>query len=398
MKALVFFLLFLPVCASAQTVITGKVINTADNKPVSYASVFLSNTVVGTRSNDDGSFTLQNVKRGQYDLVVSFIGFETHHQTVTISNASIAVGDITITPKVNELKEVHIGAPDPNRARWLEMFKHDFIGTSVNAQQCKITNPDVIDIAFDKQTAMLTASTDDFLIIENKALGYKVHYQVSKFVRDNNRHFLYYEGSVLFENMDGSPSEQRRWAKNRLNVYLGSDMHFLRSIFDNQLEQEGFKVLKLIRKTNTVRPPEELIRTKLRMFGLGIADNPKLKDSVDYWSGKAQLPRVIEYLVTTPLNTNDFVEHTDVKDMLALSYTDYLYVMYTKKHTKLGDVHVYHPTDMPDYATTVVALNQKYAVFDRNGIFINPSSTTYEGAWGQNAVAELLPVDYMPVP
>src|ERR1700748_1004378 len=115
MKPLVLFLLFLPVCAPAQTVITGKVINTADNKAVGYASVFLSNTVVGTRSNDDGSFTLQNVKPGQYDLVVSLIGFETHHQTVTISNASIAVGDITITPKVNELKEVHIGAPDPNR-------------------------------------------------------------------------------------------------------------------------------------------------------------------------------------------------------------------------------------------------------------------------------------------
>jgi len=391
-------LFLFPICCFSQSTITGKVINAADKTPVGYATVFLNNTMVATRTADDGTFSLINVRTGQYDLVVSFVGFETHHQNLSITGANINLPVIELAPKIKQLKEVRIGPPDPHRNEYLDVFTREFIGTSANAQQCKITNPDVIDISYDASNRTLNASSDDFLVIENKALGYKIRYQVNKFVKAYSQNFTYYEGPVVFEEMTGSPAQTRKWIKSRQDVYKSSDMHFLRTLFTGQLEQEGFKVMKLIKKPNPARPPDSLIKAKIREFNRSPALHPGWRDSSDYWMQKAGLPKIVEYLVTKPLGINDFVTKTTNTDQLALYYTDYLYVMYTKKRDLAGNSKVYHPLDIPNYPTTVVALNSKYAVFDKNGIFADPASTTYDGAWGEYKVAEMLPEDYTPTP
>lgn len=389
-------LLLLPAYLYAQYTITGKVINASDKTPVPFASVFLSNSLVGGKTADDGSFTLNNVKAGQYDMVISFIGFETHHQIITITGSNLALGNIEITPKSTQLKEVTIGA-DLNRERNIESFLQEFLGRSENAQNCKILNPELINISFDNTTRVLEASSDDFLIIENKALGYKIRYQLNKFTKDYRSNMLYYEGSVLFENLPGKPAQQRRWEKNRLEVYKGSDMHFLRSIFADKLDAEGFKVLRLIRKPNPARPADSLILVKIRTFRLFDKKHPEWVDSADYWRKKQQLPKQVEYLVKQPRPLNDYVAHTDVNTMLALRFTDYLYVIYTKRHDSGSNGQLYHPVDVPDYPTSVISLNKAYAIFDSNGIFLDPTSFTYEGAWGLSRVADLLPVDYEPL-
>jgi hypothetical protein len=387
-------LLFISSLAFGQSVVTGKVISNADKKPVPYASVFLSNSVVGAQSADDGSFTLNNVKNGQYDLVISFIGFESHHQTITVNGANLDLGIIQISPKSTTLKEVKI-TNDPNREHNLATFEREFLGQSDNAQQCQILNPDVINISYDANGRNLTASSDDFIIIENKALGYKVHYQLNKFLKDDANRMLYYEGSVLFEAMKGRPGQEKRWQKNRMAVYLGSDMHFLRSIFANRVNEEGFRVMKLIRKPNPNRPPDSMIRAKLLLFATN-KQKPGWADSADTWRKKERLPKKTEYLIKTPLTINDFVLRTDNRSMLALQYTDHLYVIYTRKKVNNTYNSVFQQPDMADYPTTVISLNKKYAVFDSNGVFIDPNSTVDEGAWGLNRVADLLPVDYVP--
>lgn len=366
-------------------------INAADKKPVPYASVFLSNSVVGARTNDDGTFSLTNVRPGQYDLVISFIGFETHHQTIIAENGTLALTDIAIIPKTTQLKEVTIGPPDPHRNENLDIFIKAFLGRSANAAQCKIVNPDAINISFDAGTRILSASSDEFLIIENKALGYKVHYQLNKFSKDYLNNFTYYEGSVLFEDIAGKPSQHKKWLKNRLEDYKGSDMHFLRSIFADRLTEEGFRTLKLIRKPNPARPPDSQIRAKLRYFALR-----SHSDSLSVWQAKLRLPKMAEYLVKTPMPINNFVKRTDHPNMLALQYADYLYIIYTKKPDQGNNGQVYQPIDMPTYPTSIIGLNTTYAAFDSNGVFIDPTATTYEGEWTNHGVADLLPVDYDP--
>lgn len=133
------------------------------------------------------------------------------------------------------LQEVSI-RPNPNRQRNYADFKRLFLGTSDNAALCKILNPDVVDVDFDTKMMILSAtSNDDFIEVENKALGYLIKYKLSKFSYDA-KGFFYYEGISVFEEMKGSKSQLRKWTKQRQSAYLGSSMHFLRSVIGGQTD------------------------------------------------------------------------------------------------------------------------------------------------------------------
>jgi hypothetical protein len=76
-------LIILPFTVSAQT-ITGKVVSSASKTGVAKASVFLNNATFGTATEDDGTFSLRGVKPGQYDLIVSVLGFEEYTEKVQV--------------------------------------------------------------------------------------------------------------------------------------------------------------------------------------------------------------------------------------------------------------------------------------------------------------------------
>jgi hypothetical protein len=52
----VVLLFLLPFTCFAQYVITGKIISSADKKPVASASVFLNNAIAGSTSTENGSY------------------------------------------------------------------------------------------------------------------------------------------------------------------------------------------------------------------------------------------------------------------------------------------------------------------------------------------------------
>jgi hypothetical protein len=358
--ALLFFLL--PFTCFAQYVITGKVVNIDTKAPVADASVFLSNATVGSKSAENGSFILTNVRPGQYDLVISVVGYETFHQTVMV-NGDLSLQTLAISAKTILLKEVKI-APNANWQRDYETFKRLFLGGSENAAQCKILNSDILSFDFDNSTKVFTATATDFLEIENKALGYKVKYLLSDFSNDNKSGILYVEGSVLFEELKGSKAQQNRWQKKRLEAYLGSTMHFLRSSIGNSWKKDGFVALRLIRKPNPA-----------------------------YKGGSKN--KYTETLVAAPLFIGNVMWQTTVKGQYALGYTDCLYVLYNPH--KFNDLTT---PSVPDYlneeSRTIITFLEPYAYFDNNGIVINPRSIIFEGLWAKGGVADLLPVDYVP--
>ncbi len=366
-KILTCFILLLPVGCFAQFTISGRVLNQADTKPVANASVFLSNATIGGKTANDGAFILHNAKPGKYELVVSIIGFEAYHQTVIVDNSNITLPDITISPKTIALAEVTVLAkPDPDRGHNLELFEKEFLGTSYLAKECKILNPDMLDLNYDENTRTLTASSVDFLLIENNALGYKIKYLLNNFLMDydNNARKLHFEGSALFEELKGEPSEERRWQKRREQVYEGSAMHFLRSALENRVDEEGFRVLQL-----TTSP------------------NPQ----------KDKLPKTIQTLMYFPLNAKEIIKPTDQQGIYALGCeNDALHIAYNKNHHFPKTGQLAHLDDPDNTETTILNFNAPYVFFDRNGGVIDPNSLSFTGAWGNDRVAELLPVDYEP--
>ena len=271
------------------------------------------------------------------------------------------------------------------------MFVRNFIGTSENAKLCKVLNPHAVYLIYHKKTQTLEASTDEFLEVENRALGYKVRFLIKEFESSSLTSIIRYQGQVLFEELKGSEGQKKKWQEKRRQAYFGSSMHFFRALYQQHLQEEGFVIRQLQRKPNSKRLPDEILQQKYAKF-----NRSNNRDSVNYWNEKSQEPRYIENLIKQPLHEEDVLRRTEQSGLFALIFPDCLYVVYTKKSDPNNLDNVYWPLDLESNATSIITLYAQYALFDLNGVVISPQSTLYEGDWANDKLAELLPVDYTP--
>ncbi|HEK21282.1 carboxypeptidase-like regulatory domain-containing protein [Mucilaginibacter sp.] len=381
--------LLVPFATKAQNgVIIGKVTVHGGTTPVAKASVFLNNASYGTATADDGTFSLRGVKPGQYDLVVSILGYEEYTQKVQINNNTLDLS-ISLMPKVMMMREVVI----TSNADWkknYEQFKKEFIGITENAKLCKVVNPRVLNLSYTRRTQTLEASTDEFLEVENYALGYKVKFLLKDFTSDNIDGIISYIGRALFEDLPGTPEQKLKWKVKRDEAYYGSSRHFYRSLYKNKLTEEGFVMYDFTRSIDPNRPPEAVIKRKLKQF------NGYNRDSVMYWLQKENMPRWYqEHLVKPSLVARDVLRTTEQPGIYAITFPHYLYVTYTKKMETVDFKDLYRPLDMPNYEASVLTLNGGYAVFDMNGTVIG-NAPLNEGTWSKSKLSNMLPVDYEP--
>lgn len=353
MKHLSLLLFLLPFSCFAQLKITGKVISELDGKPIPDASVFLNNETAGTKSADDGSFTLSNLNSGQHDLIISVVGYEGYHKTLMV-NDDMALADIKLPPKTNMLSEVTVGFDD-KREKKLKEFKEQFLGTSAFASQCEILNPDVLELKYNRDQRVLTGLSDDFLEIANNALGYKLKYLITNFVIDKNENKLEYEGSVLFEEMTGSDFEIKQWKKNRRDAYFGSITHFLREVLANRVDSNySVESKRIVGSISTGR---------------------------SFSSSKRE--------ISDALRPADYVHRTEKPGIFAIGYDTPLDVFYKPRNVRAITLKTH---------TQRAAINftDPYLYFDTNGTILNPMDVMFSYAWGSSRVAQLLPIDYWP--
>ncbi|HTE02355.1 MAG TPA: carboxypeptidase regulatory-like domain-containing protein [Mucilaginibacter sp.] len=399
MFKILFFFVVLPFGCLAQSIVSGRVLNNADKNPVANASVFLNNASVGNKTDSDGTFILSNVKPGKYELVVSIIGFEAYRQTIMVNNQAITLPAIEITPKTVALKEVSIKPKSDRDRLWkYERFKDEFLGQTAAGRECEILNPEVLDLDYDQEKDILTASSYDFLEIENPVLGYKIKYLLTDFTldyKDKDAKKIHFEGSVLFENMKGTPGQQKRWESRRQVVYEGSLMHLLRSAIGNRMDEEGFRALRFATLPNPERPADSLINGRIKLYQKLQKDSSKYRDSLSYWVRKSKLPVTVQKLFEKPLSLGEIIHTTPQKGIYAFGYKgDALNVSYSKSHSFHVNNNPYYLDGPTNKETTLVTFNDPYALFDRNGSLINPNSVSLRGYWSRGRIAGLLPVDY----
>ena len=80
--AIIFMLLSNTLSANSTYNITGKV--TGNNKTLPHVNVYLKNTVIGTVSEHNGNFVIENVPEGEYILVASFTGFKPFEKSINL--------------------------------------------------------------------------------------------------------------------------------------------------------------------------------------------------------------------------------------------------------------------------------------------------------------------------
>lgn len=387
---LLLFLFNLSSLTQAQ-IISGRVINSEDKKPLGFCNVFLNNTQKGTMTDEEGRFVLANIPNGSYELIVSYIGYYTYANTVKIQNEII---DLTIELKPNAIQLEEIVVKDDKNWKYnYETFVKNFIGQTPYSTQCQIVNPDVLNIRFYADSSLLKVKANEAIIIENQALGYRIKYLLEGFRMEFKSGYLGFYGYAFFEEIKTANKQQlKKWEKNRQEAYLGSSMHFTRSLHQKNLESEGFIVRKLIRTPNPNRKPEQEIRKAMQ--SLARQQKNFDSDTMRYWRAEAAKPKILETLVAKPIPVDSLI--TKVDSISVLRFTDYLHVVYTKeKETNAYLASSGNPNRARGFQTSIVDLIKSYAIIESNGILQDPMVWLFEGYWAwQEKMAELLPLDY----
>lgn len=405
-KQLLGFAIFLLFClnANAQNLynISG-VVKDRKNETMPGAGVYLSGYTIATAADNNGQFSLKNLKPGSYEVVVQMVGYLPYSKSVIISDKSVTI-TIVLDENTVQLSEVVIRA-DPNREKNLQVFKEFFIGKTPNSAKCKILNPQVLYIKYDGDHKILSVTSNEFLVVENKALGYRLKYMLNLFEYNYNTRIVYFAGLPVFEDLKGSGSKRRKWLAARDVAYNGSPQHFFQSLYRNTVQEEGFIVYKRIKMPNPNRPSESyLAAAKARLTKQVRSNVLKIGsiqlDSLRILRELEQLPKEYSTLDMSGVSIDTLVKNI-YPNRKTINFKDELYVMYTKEEEALGYSNTGHyimrPLTVPNYQISVVHQLEGPISFYSNGGMHDSKSVLYEGFWAYEKIGDMVPIDYVPL-
>jgi hypothetical protein len=400
----VFISLLLINSALAQPSIKGKVVSAESNQPIAGASVFISNTSRGTVTNTTGEFSLNDIPAGTHELVVSFVGFETFVKSFNPNELPMNI-NIKMKLKVKELEGVTVAPFEKDGwAKWGRVFMENFIGTTGNADNCKIINYKTIRFRFSKKDNILTAVAAEPLIIQNKSLGYSIQYQLEDFEINYKENSMAYYGYPLFEEMKGG---KKKWKLARQKAYLGSVNHFIRCVYDNSLAKEGFDVKRLRKVPNYEKERVKTIykviqknvldkKTGKATIVMGYNDEQFSADTVGYYQQIMQQQDYFDvysdYLVTA-----DSITALDSARNKYLLFPDYIAVTYKNETEEQRYLHhIMEANRKPFYQRSSLTLTGNgFVSIEKNGSYYSPQDLFTNGYWGwSEKMASLLPLDY----
>jgi len=231
-----------------QRVLTGSVTDAKTNEPVAFAVVYINNTSIATETNETGKYILKNAfnhaQGGSVEIVVSSVGYTTIRQKVVDSQQDTLIFNFSLqNAPQNTIAEVSVkGKRDKQWERQYSQFEDVFLGANNNARNAKILNPWVVD--FSGEAYEFTATAQKILEVENKALGYKIYFELQRFSLSSTRNSL--AGLARFEEIKPTDQKQKRKInQQRQATYEGSERHFFRALSRNNLKKEGFVVYKV---------------------------------------------------------------------------------------------------------------------------------------------------------
>lgn len=298
--------------------IRGKIIDASTKEPLPFVNVFLANTATGTSSLADGTFLIEGIVIGKYDLIASYVGYKPFSLPVDFSekkNGYTKEVQLTIEleQEAKELQAIVVREDTVNWARNYEDFKKHFLGETHNSKKCRILNPKDIHLYFDPKDGVLVAHSKKPIEIENLALGYKVYYYLNQFEVNFKSDMVYIFGVPRFEELVPSKDKQAKiWERERKQAYYGSVTHFARALRDSSLKESGFVVKKIFTKANPERPPDEWLNKKIKQLRdknksnvLILSEDPK--DSLSYYMKLRSLPKQVDSIAKKIYTGAEFV-------------------------------------------------------------------------------------------
>jgi hypothetical protein len=238
-------------------------------------------------------------------------------------------------------------------AKYGNFFIENFIGSTPNAANCKIENPEVLKFYYLKKSDKIRVLATEPLAISNKSLGYNLRYLLDSFVYYNKTNIATYRGFCLFSEMEGTDMEKKKWVDNRKKAFAGSTLQFVRSYYDSTLTEDGW-LIDMLDETND------------KKFNR----------------------------VTDPYDTT-YYGYTDSTKEVDIWYPRKISITYTKKKPEPEYIKKYKLPKIVSALVTYVDMNDLITI-QQNGYYYEQRDWINQGYWSWKNLADLLPYDYEP--
>ena len=366
--------------SSAQFTVYGTVLDSTTREPLGSASVFCQNTTLGTATNKQGEFSLQ-LKSGGYDLIFTYTGYQT--QTIRITG-DVTKFEILMIKEDKSLGEVVIKSSNEVKDGWEKygsFFLENFVGSTPNASQCVLQNPEVLKFYFLKKSNKLRVLATEPLQIANKALGYNLRYQLDSFVYFYNTDINSYRGYCLYTEMEGTDSLRRVWSSNRMKAYYGSKLQFMRSYYDSTLIEDGWNIDMLDEtdhtKFNRVKNVYDTsVYSEVILYPeITVMTSPEAPDSLP-------VPKVI-------------LDSAHATMQVEFYYPRKISVTYTKKKPEPEYIKKFKLPKNVAVQISYIDMLDGIAIKE-NGYYYDQKDWINQGYWSWKNIADLLPYDYLP--
>ena len=351
------FVLFSLSATQAQPVISGRVTDAVTNEPLPFASVYVNASTRGTTADADGQYRLTGVPAGTLELVASAVGFNAVRQPIRLTAGQNRRVDFSLAPNAKALQTITVTAKRSNAYnRLLKQFRRELLGNTAFADKCVITNVEAVVLTVNE--GRLEAQSAEPLVIDNRALGYRLHYNLTYF--DSFRQATHYAGTSRFEPLTPDNAEQAaRWERNRQKAYQGSIRHLLASLIAGTHEREGFLVYQAL--FNVPADPSIPIAQM-------VSERPTVFIQPDSVFKQGELPQERQLLSPKPVE-----------------------VFYTRKRVISTPYR-----DLPYAYSLVYMPTGKAALVTTDGWIAQPNGLEVRGAMSDDRLASLLPADWKP--
>jgi len=340
--------------------IRGRVIDSKTLEPLPFANVFLNNTTIGTVTDTNGDYLLKNIEQeGAYELVISFVGYESIKVKVNVSGTELNRGTLRLTPSEIELNSVEVkGSRDKEWEKKMKRFTKVFLGDDKAAAESEILNPWVVDFPELEQAGVFAAKASAPIEIENKALGYKIFFYLANFAADSKGYII--QGNARFNELPTNDETQRlQWETNRRLSYLRSSHHLFKAMIENRIMGAGFYLY-------TDRSNSENVNVRSPYFNFELTQAVILYDTIN---------------LVTPDKQKD-VYRIALKGRVEVHY-----------HNEKAAVRTYRDVAYP---VSWITAAKNYVLVNKHGYELNPADVVISGAMSTDRVARMLPIDYKP--
>jgi hypothetical protein len=359
-RAMPFLLAFFLSCTVQGQTITGRVLDAKTSEALPFANVFINNTTVGAVTDANGYFSLSGIQdAGTYEVVFSFVGYETYKVKVALSEGVVNLDIISLKPSEIQLATVEVTSKrDKQWEKDLKKFKRIFLGQDKQAMACEIINPWVIDFPKEETGKRFLATASDPIGIENKALGYRVIFYLTDFHYDSKGYSI--AGNARFTELKSQDAEELAlWETNRRKGYRQSTHYLFKAMIDKRIRGEGFSLYR---------------------DGVYIENVITRSDNFN-----ADLGRTVFAYDTTNL-----VLPGKKKDTYSITIKDRMEV---HDNREKSSTRIYQDVFGP---VSWISLRNQSILVDKNGFPLRPEEVTVSGDLSDSRVANLLPLDYKP--